>query len=141
MIRLDACVLVAALFVLPAAGLAQVQPFSPMGPADPLVNGLSRAWTQEGLHLFVTAEEGFYAWERDTEVWDDYTQPGWIGVARTAVVPVEGRPGRRILGGVNAFFKGTLWLSDDEGANQQLTHESTGGRVTDLAIATAPTPT
>lgn len=116
---------------------ATVHPFTVMGPADPLVNGLRWDVANQRSYLFVTTEEGFYAWDQDTQAWDDYTRPGWIGVARTAVIPVEGQPDRRILGGVNAFFKGTLWLSDDQGATQELTRESTGGRVTDLARSRA----
>ncbi len=115
------------------ASAAVIFPFNPIGAVDPLVNGISQDWANNQFYLFVTTEEGFYAWDRDTETWDDHTLPDWIGVARTAVVPVEGLPQRRVLGGVNAFFKGTLWLSDDEGATQDLTRESTGGRVTDLA--------
>ena len=103
-----------------------------MGPADPLANGLSWDGANGQTYLFVTTEEGFYAWNHGTESWDDYTQPGWIGVARYAVTAVDGMPGRRVLGGVNAFFKGTLWLSDDEGENQDLIYQSTGGRVTDM---------
>lgn len=119
------------------AGLALadgILPFTAIGPTDPLVNGLCDDF-RDGHHLFVTTEEGFYAWDDDLQTWNDYTQPGWIGVARTAVVLVPDLPDRRVLGGVNAFFKGTLWLSDDQGANQDLTWESTGGRVTDLAVS------
>ncbi|MEZ4386395.1 MAG: FlgD immunoglobulin-like domain containing protein [Candidatus Krumholzibacteriia bacterium] len=127
-------VLAAAILVLAAAAAAAVIfPFDPIGAVDPLVNGISQDWANNDVHLFVTTEEGFYAWDQPTQTWDDHTLPGWIGVARTAIVPVEGLPQRRVLGGVNAFFKGTLWLSDDEGATQDLTRESTGGRVTDIA--------
>jgi len=112
---------------------AVILPFDSLGPVDPLVNGISEDFANSQRYFFVTAEEGFYAWNQAEADWDAYTQPEWIGVARTAVVPVEGLPLRRVLGGVNAFFKGTLWLSDDAGENQTLTYECQGGRVTDIA--------
>lgn len=112
--------------------------FTPIGAADPLANGISTDQANGVPHLFVTTGEGFYAYDFTTETWDDYTNPGWIGCARYAVVPVWDLPDRRVLGGVNAWFKGTLWLSDDAGATQDLTYESDGGRVTDMVHAIVP---
>jgi hypothetical protein len=118
--------------LLAGPALAQIHPFESLGPADPLANGVSADQLDGQFHLFVTTEEGFYAWIPGTTTWDEYLQPDWIGVVRTAVVPVEGLPERRVLGGVNAFFKGTLWLSDDAGETQTLVRECDGGRVTDI---------
>ena len=125
-------------FIVTACQAAVVLPFTPMGAADPLVNGISTEWVDGTSHLFVTTEEGFYAYDFDAEVWDDHTLPDWIGVARYAVIPVRSRPDRLVLGGVNAWFKGTLWYSDDGGDDQVLTRESDGGRVTGMAQSIDP---
>ena len=124
--------------VATACSAAVVEPFTPLGAVDPLANGISTAWAGGESHLFVTTEEGFYAYDFDTGVWDDHTLPDWIGVARTAVIPLHSNPDRLVLGGVNAWFKGTLWLSDDGGDEQILTRESDGGRVTGLAQSLDP---
>lgn len=129
-------VLFAAAACLLAAGSAAVEvyPFEPFGAIDPLANGIHFELTGYSANtLFVTTVEGFHAYDFATGVWTDHTHPGSIGMTRTAVLKLFGLPDRIVLGGVNAFFKGTLWYSDDGGATQFLTRESTGGAVTDLA--------
>lgn len=96
------------------------------GPFD-YVNGVNLS----GDLLFATTEEGYLYYDFDTGTWTDRTWPGWIGRARYRVI--AGRTeGRHVGGGVNAWFKGTISVSDDMGANDELVHESTGGRVTDM---------
>jgi hypothetical protein len=117
----------------------EVLPFTGIGPDASLVNGLQHYWLYpSGPSLFLTTEEGFHSYDFDSEQWIDHTWPGWIGKAKYAVTPVPGYPDRLALGGVNAWFKGTLLLSDDGGATEELVHESAGGRVCDMALVTDP---
>lgn len=125
--------------VSPEALAFEVFPFTGIGPEVSLVNGLHQYWLYpDGPFLFLTTGEGFLSYDFDGEQWADHTWPDWIGRARYAVAPVPGYADRLALGGVNAWFKGTLFLSDDGGATEELVRESTGGRVSDMALATEP---
>jgi len=113
-----------------------IYPFQSMGPNEDMANGLNRYWTWGEEQLFLTTEEGFHYYDFASEQWVDRTWPDWIDRARYAVVPVPGHQDRLALGGVNASFKGTLWLSEDMGETDDLIYESNGGKVTDMAVTT-----
>lgn len=120
----------------------EIYPFNSMGPDQDLANGVQVYWQYpHGYYLFLTTEEGFQSYDFATEQWVDRTWPDWIGRALYAVVPVPGHPDRLALGGVNAWFKGVMKLSDDGGATDDLVYESNGGKVTDMALATYPDTT
>ena len=122
----------------PAAAY-NIFPFESIGPAADMANGIEFSWQNpSGGQLFLTTEEGFYYYSIASAQWVDRTRPGWIGVAKYAVVPVPGHTDRLAMGGVNAWFKGTLTLSEDMGATEDLVYECTGGRVSDMALATQP---
>jgi hypothetical protein len=119
-----------------AADAITIYPFTAMGPEEDLANGLDSHWRYPfGSYLVLTTDEGFHIYDHEAEQWLDRTWPGWIGKSIYAVVPAGGAAGRLAMGGVNAFFKGTLLLSEDLGATDDLVHQCQGGRVTDLAIS------
>lgn len=125
----------------PAAAF-EIFPFNTIGPDEDQANGVQFYWNYpDGRRLFLTTWEGFHSYDFEESQWVDRTWPDWIGKAQTAVVPVPGDPERLALGGVNAFFKGTLKLSEDDGATDDLVYESSGGAVTDMALAPYPEPT
>jgi len=118
--------------ILPAhADDPTIEPWVLLGAQDVLLNGIC---SSENL-LFATTEEGFHFYNHQTAQWTDRTWPGWIGRAKYAVVIGQDTDERLVSGGVNAWFKGTLFYSDDNGENETLTLESNGGRVTDLAVS------
>lgn len=117
-------------------------PFDSIGPDEDQANGIQFFSNYpDGNRLFLTTGEGFHSYNYDTSQWEDHTWPDWIGKRLNAVVPVPGQPGRLALGGVNAFFKGVLKLSVDDGGTDDLVYESTGGSVTDMALAPFNDPT
>lgn len=108
-----------------------IYPWELIGAEDDLLNGICMS----GNSLYATTEEGFYSYNSQTGVWDDHTNPGWIGMAKYAVVEGQIYDDRLVTGGVNAWFKGTLFYSDDMGDTETLVYESNGGRVTDMAYS------
>ncbi len=108
-----------------------LHPWELIGAEDDLLNGICMS----GNSLYATTEEGFYSYNSQTGLWDDHTHPGWIGKAKYSVVEGQIYDDRLVTGGVNAWFKGTLFYSDDMGDTETLVHESEGGRVTDMAYS------
>ncbi len=108
-----------------------IQPWQLIGGQDALLNGLCSS----GNLLFATTEEGFHLYNSQTGNWTDRTWPGWIGRAKYSVLKGRYNDDRLVSGGVNAWFKGTLFYSDDDGQNETLVLESNGGKVTDLAAS------
>lgn len=111
------------------ADASALHPWELIGAEDDLLNGICIS----GNNLYATTEEGFYSYNSQTGLWDDHTHPGWIGKAKYAVVEGQIYDNRLVTGGVNAWFKGTLFYSDDMGDTETLVYESSGGRVTDMA--------
>jgi len=108
--------------------------FSPwefLGAQDNLLNGICSS----GSYLFATTEEGLHYYNHTTEQWTDRTWPGWIGKSKYAAVVGQTHDQRLVTGGVNAWFKGTLFFSDDMGETESLVMESQGGKVTDMAAS------
>lgn len=106
-----------------------IEPWESTGLNAEYLNGICGSWN----NLYATTEEGFYTYNHQTQQWADHTIPGWIGVAKYAIVEGQIEQDRLITGGVNAWFKGTLFYSDDNGETETLIYESDGGRVTDMA--------
>lgn len=120
---------------LPAEAF-EVHPFTGMGPQEDLANGIHLTWAYPfGSYLVLTTEEGFHLYDGEDGTWIDRTWPGWIGRALYTVVPAGSDAQRLAMGGVNAFFKGTLRLSEDLGETDTLVYESTGGHVSDMAVS------
>ncbi len=113
------------------AGDPAMDPWELIGAEDPLLNGINSS----GSLLFATTEEGFHSYNMQTQTWTDRTWPGWIGKSKYAVVQGQTHADRLVSGGVNAWFKGTLFYSDDMGDTETLVIESNGGKVTDLGAA------
>jgi len=126
------------LVVVPAmADNPTIEPWELLGAQDTLLNGLCSS----GNLLLATTGEGFHIYNHQTAQWTDRTWPGWIGRGKYAVVKSALNPNRLILGGVNAWFKGTLFYSNDNGENDTLVMESNGGRVTDIEASIDIIPT
>ncbi len=122
------------LLLVSSSALADEPSFSPwelIGAEDNLLNGICSS----GSYLFATTEEGLHYYNHQTGQWTDRTWPGWIGKSKYAAVLGQTHDQRLVTGGVNAWFKGTLFFSDDMGENEILVQESQGGRVTDMAAS------
>ncbi len=111
-----------------------IGPWELLGAEDNLLNGIS---TSDSL-LFATTDEGFHYYNQNTGSWTDRTNPGWIGAGRFCVIRGQSHDQRLVTGGVNAWFKGTLFISTNMGGDDHLTRECEGGEVTDLQSSPLP---
>ena len=107
-------------------------PWQSLGAQDDLLNGIDFSSNYPDFYLFATTEEGFHVYNLSTGQWTDRTWPGWIGKARYAVLASAFTDDRLVAGGVNAWFKGTISVSEDLGETDTLVYESSGGRITDM---------
>lgn len=127
------------LLLISTNALAEItmDPWEFLGAQDSQLNGICSS----GHYLFATTHEGLHFYNFQTEQWTDRTWPGWIGKGKYAAVAGQMHEQRLVTGGVNAWFKGTLFFSDDMGETESLVRESEGGRVTDLGASIFVEPT
>lgn len=127
------------LLLISSSALADDSPVGPwqfLGAQDSMLNGVCSSEN----YLFATTGEGLHYYNFQTSQWTDRTSPGWIGTGRYATVLGQTHDQRLVSGGVNAWFKGTLFYSDNMGETDVLVHESQGGHVTALAASTLGDP-
>lgn len=82
--------------------------------------------------LLVGAEEGFWYWNIETNIWTPRIETGSIGRSVRSISSNPNIPGRIITGRVNAWFKGYMEFSDDWGESNNATFSSDGGYISDI---------
>jgi hypothetical protein len=115
----------ALLVVLLAAAIATAYDWEDVGMDG--VTTTCIAYDRFADRILVGTVEGFHCLDLATDEWTERDDEGWIGRQVHAIHAFWNDPDRILTGRENAFFKGYIELSTDDGVSGDVVHMSDGG--------------